>query len=29
LTKCFMSDERNPYWVCAVRTKPRNVYNVG
>jgi hypothetical protein len=25
----YVEDGRNPNWVCAVRTKPRNVYNVG
>jgi hypothetical protein len=25
----YVEDERNPNWVCAVRTKPRNVYDVG
>jgi hypothetical protein len=25
----FVEDGRNPNWVCAVRTKPRNVYDVG
>jgi len=25
----YVEDERNPGWICAVRTKPRNVYDVG
>jgi hypothetical protein len=25
----YVKDERNPDWVCAVRTKPRNVYGFG
>jgi hypothetical protein len=25
----YVEDGRNPNWVCAVRTKPHNVYNVG
>jgi hypothetical protein len=25
----YVEDGRNPNWVCAVRTKPRNVYDVG
>ncbi|XP_059451109.1 uncharacterized protein LOC132181901 [Corylus avellana] len=25
----YVENERNPYWACAVRTKPRNVYDVG
>jgi len=25
----YVEDEKNPDWVCAVRTKPRNVYDVG
>jgi hypothetical protein len=25
----YVEDERNPDWVCAMRTKPRNVYDVG
>jgi len=25
----YVKDERNPDWPCAVRTKPRKVYNVG
>jgi hypothetical protein len=25
----YVEDERDPDWACAVRTKPRNVYNVG
>jgi hypothetical protein len=25
----YIEDRRNPNWVCAVRTKPRNVYDVG
>jgi hypothetical protein len=25
----YVEDERNPDWACAVRTKPRNVYDVG
>jgi len=25
----YVEDGRNPTWVCAVRTKPRNVYDVG
>jgi len=26
---CYVEDESDPDWACAVRTKPRNVYNVG
>jgi hypothetical protein len=25
----YVEDGRNPNWVCVVRTKPRNVYDVG
>jgi hypothetical protein len=25
----YVEDGRNPDWVCAVRNKPRNVYDVG
>jgi len=25
----YVQDERNPDWACVVRTKPRNVYDVG
>jgi hypothetical protein len=25
----YVKDERNPDWVCTVRTKPQNVYDVG
>jgi hypothetical protein len=25
----YVEDGKNPNWVCAVRTKPRNVYDVG
>jgi hypothetical protein len=25
----YVEDERDPNWACAVRTKPRNVYDVG
>jgi len=25
----YVEDERDPGWACAVRTKPRNVYDVG
>jgi hypothetical protein len=25
----YVNDERNPDWACAVRTKPRNMYDVG
>jgi hypothetical protein len=25
----YVEDGRNPNWVCAVRTKPRNVYDIG
>jgi hypothetical protein len=25
----YVEDGRNPNWVCAVRTKPRSVYDVG
>jgi hypothetical protein len=25
----YVEDGRNQNWVCAMRTKPRNVYNVG
>ena len=25
----YVGDEMNPDWACAVRTKPRNVYDVG
>jgi hypothetical protein len=25
----YVEDDRNPDWACAVRTKPRNVYDVG
>jgi hypothetical protein len=25
----FVEDGRNPNWVCVVRTRPRNVYDVG
>jgi len=25
----YIEDERNPGWACAVRTKPRNVYDDG
>jgi hypothetical protein len=25
----YVEDGRNPNWVCTVRTKPRNVYDVG
>ena len=25
----YVEDEMNPDWACAVRTKPRNVYDVG
>jgi hypothetical protein len=25
----YVEDERDPDWACAVRTKPRNVYNIG
>jgi hypothetical protein len=25
----YIEDERDPGWACAVRTKPRNVYDVG
>jgi hypothetical protein len=25
----YIEDERNPDWACAVRTKPKNVYDVG
>lgn len=25
----YVGDERNPGWACVVRTKPRNVYDVG
>jgi hypothetical protein len=25
----YVEDGRNPNWVCAVKTKPRNVYSVG
>jgi hypothetical protein len=27
--KKIVDVRRNPDWVCAVRTKPRNVYDVG
>jgi hypothetical protein len=25
----YVEDERNPNWACTVRTKPRNMYDVG
>jgi hypothetical protein len=25
----YVKDGRNPNWVCTVRTKPRNVYDIG
>jgi hypothetical protein len=25
----YVEDERDPGWACAIRTKPRNIYNVG
>jgi hypothetical protein len=25
----YVEDERNPDWACALRTKPRNMYDVG
>jgi hypothetical protein len=25
----YIEDERDPNWACAVRTKPRNWYDVG
>jgi hypothetical protein len=25
----YVEDERNPGWACVVRTKPKNVYDVG
>jgi hypothetical protein len=25
----YVEDGKNPNWVCVVRTKPRNVYDVG
>jgi hypothetical protein len=25
----YIEDERHPDWACTVRTKPRNVYDVG
>jgi hypothetical protein len=25
----YVDDDRDPNWACAVRTKPRNVYDVG
>jgi hypothetical protein len=25
----YVEDERDPDWACAVRTKPRNVYDIG
>jgi hypothetical protein len=25
----YVEDERNQDWACIVRTKPRNVYDVG
>ena len=25
----YVENEMNPDWACAVRTKPRNVYDVG
>jgi hypothetical protein len=25
----YVHDDKNPDWCCVVRTKPRNVYDVG
>jgi hypothetical protein len=25
----YVNDDRDPNWACVVRTKPRNVYDVG
>jgi hypothetical protein len=25
----YVKNERNPDWACTIRTKPRNMYNVG